>query len=223
MHLYSGPLSLFARKVEIALGEKRLAYTRTMVPFTQTEGYRPKHEAVLAANPKGQVPVLVDGGLTLYDSTVILEYLEDAYPEPALYPREPQARARCRLLELEADEVLLAPVRALMFRTEPPGDARRRGQQETEATQAEAVIDANHRHLDQALAGRPYLGGAFSAADIATFMTVHYALRLGGPPLASHEGLARWYQSLVTRPAFAPVVAEIAACDRQLSHPVVKR
>ena len=223
MHLYSGPLSLFARKVEIALGEKRLAYTRTMVPFSQTEGYRPKHEAVLAANPKGQVPVLVDGDLTLYDSTIILEYLEDAYPEPALYPREPQARARCRMFELEADEVLLAPVRALMFRTEPPGDTRRRGQQEAEAMQAEAVIDANHRRLDQALSGRPYLGGAFSAADIATFMTVHYGLRLGGPPLANHAGLARWYQSLATRPAFASVVAEIAECDRQLSHPVVAR
>mgnify|MGYP003341676258 FL=1 len=65
MHLYAGPLSLFSRKVEIALAEKAVAYTRTMVPFTQTKGYAPKNEAVLAANPKGQVPALVDGELTL--------------------------------------------------------------------------------------------------------------------------------------------------------------
>ena len=123
MHLYAGPLSLFSRKVEIALAEKAVAYTRTMVPFTQTKGYAPKNEAVLAANPKGQVPVLVDGELTLYDSTVILEYLEETHPKPALYPGNPGSRARCRIIEIEADEVLLEPVRRLMFRTEPPADA----------------------------------------------------------------------------------------------------
>ncbi|MGH6816633.1 MAG: glutathione S-transferase family protein, partial [Hyphomicrobiaceae bacterium] len=87
MKLYAGPLSLFSRKVEIALYEKGLSFERVPVPFSQTAGYSPKHPEVLAANPKGQVPVLVDGDLTLYDSTVILEYLEDAYPVPALYPR----------------------------------------------------------------------------------------------------------------------------------------
>ncbi len=61
MLLYSGPLSLFSRKVEIALHEKGLPFERVMVPFTQAAGYAPKHPAVLAANPKGQVPVLVDG------------------------------------------------------------------------------------------------------------------------------------------------------------------
>ena len=95
MHLYSGPLSLFARKIEIALGEKGLTYSRTMVPFSQTRGYSPKHDVVIAANPKGQVPVLVDGDLTLYDSTVILEYLEDAYPQVPLYPAGARDRARC--------------------------------------------------------------------------------------------------------------------------------
>ena len=76
MILYSGPLSLFARKVEIALAEKQLAFERVLVPFTQTMGYAPRHKAVLKANPKGQVPVLIDGDLTLYDSTIIVEYLE---------------------------------------------------------------------------------------------------------------------------------------------------
>src|SRR6266567_1379206 len=116
MLLYSGPLSLFSRKVEIVLAEKTLAFERVLVPFSQTKGYAPKHPAVLAANPKGQVPVLIDGDVTLYDSTVIAEYLEDKIPNPSLFPRQPEARARCRLLELEADEVLLVPVRALMFR-----------------------------------------------------------------------------------------------------------
>src|SRR5208282_4361955 len=86
MKLYSGPLSLFARKVEIALFEKALAFERVMVPFSQAEGYAPKHPAVLAVNPKGQVPVQIDGDLSLFDSTLIFEYLEDAYPTPAALP-----------------------------------------------------------------------------------------------------------------------------------------
>lgn len=220
MHLYTAPLSLFARKVEIALAEKGIAFTRTVVPFTQTEGYRPKHQAVLAANPKGQVPVLVDGDVTLYDSTVILEYLEDAYPDPALCPKPPAERAQCRLLELEADEVLLTPVRTLMFRTEPPGDSSVRARQEAEARKAEPVIDGNHRRLDGRLEGRAYLCGAFTAADIATFMVVHYALRLGAPRIARLTHLSRWYESLVARPAFAKVLAEIKTADAELSYPV---
>src|SRR3546814_15390197 len=119
MKLYSGPLSLFARKVEIALGEKGLAFEREMVPFSQGEGYSPKHPAVLAANPTGQVPVLVDGDLTLFDSTVIFEYLAAAYPQPPLMPRPPSARAQCRLLELTADEILLRPFRARMSPNPP--------------------------------------------------------------------------------------------------------
>ena len=85
MKLYSGPLSLFSRKVEIALGEKGLAFERVMVPFTQERGYQPKHPVVLEVNPKGQVPVLVvDDTLRLYDSTLIFDYLEDAFPRPPL-------------------------------------------------------------------------------------------------------------------------------------------
>src|SRR5215813_8277095 len=103
MLLYSGPLSLFSRKVEIALGEKGLAFERVMVPFSQAHGYAPKHPDVLAINPKGQVPVLIDGDVALFDSTLIFEYLEDAYPTPPLFPAGATERARCRLIELTAD------------------------------------------------------------------------------------------------------------------------
>jgi glutathione S-transferase len=221
MHLYSGLLSLFGRKVEIALREKGIAYTCTMVPFSQMAGYAPKHEAVLKANPKGQVPVLVDGDLTLYDSTVILEYLEDAYPAPPLYPRDAKRRALCRQAELEAGEVLLTPVRKLMFRTEPPGpDSARRAQQEREAEAASPLIIANHDRLDQRLHGCEFLCGEFSVADIATFLTVLYTFRNGGPGLGRHENLRRWFEMLAVRPAFSSIMAEITEADRALSHPV---
>ena len=119
MQLYSGPLSLFSRKVEIALLEKGLPFERVMVPFTQTVGYSPKNANVLRTNPKGQVPVLIDGELGLYDSTVIIEYLDEAYPQVALFPASAKDRAECRLLDVFADEVMLVPIRALMHRTGP--------------------------------------------------------------------------------------------------------
>lgn len=224
MLLYSAPLSLFGRKVEVALGEKALSFDRVMVPFSQTRGYAPKHPAVLAANPKGQVPVLVDGDLTLYDSTVITEYLEDAYPLPPLMPRNPAARAQCRLLELEADEILLSPVRKLMHRSEPPGpDVARRQQQEDETIEAEKVIARNYGMLERKLGSREFLCDAFSVADIATFIVVHYGLRLGAPSLSGHQNLLSWYQRLSLRPSFAKAIQEIDAADKQLSHPVTRR
>ena len=221
MKLYTGPLSLFARKVEIALLEKGLRFQRVMVSFSQTKGYNPKHPDVLAANPKGQVPVLVDGELTLFDSTVILEYLEDAYPEPALYPRDPLERARCRLLDLFADEIMLVPLRLLMHRNTPgERDAERWEASETRTKEAETDLDRQFAELDGKLKDRDFLCGAFGAADISVFMAVLYSLRLGGPTLDRHRALASWYTRLNQRPAFSGVVSEILAADRELSAPV---
>lgn len=223
MKLYSAPLSLFGRKVEIALHEKALPFERVMVPFSQREGYSPKHPEVVAANPKAQVPVLVDQGLTLYDSTVILEYLEDAYPEPPLYPRSAAARARCRLLDVFADEVMLVPLKTLMHRTGPrPADPARWAASETAAALAMPVIESHFRTLDGQLQDQPFVCGAFSAADISVFMAVFYVQRLGGPRVETGgNALAQWMATLLKRPAFATIAAEITAADLELSEPVV--
>jgi len=221
MKVYSGPVSLFSRKVEIALHEKGLAFEQILVPFTQTAGYSPKNPHVLAVNPKGQVPVFVDGDLSLYDSTVILEYLEDAHPDPALYPASPAERARCRLFDVFGDEVMLAPLRFLMHRTEPkPDDRERWNAKEAKAREAEAALAGHFAEIDRALQGRDFLCGAFSAADIAVFMPVFWTRRLGGPSLKGHGALAGWYARLGARPAFAKVLSEILAADAALSAPV---
>ncbi|MGE0211856.1 MAG: glutathione S-transferase family protein [Parvibaculaceae bacterium] len=221
MLLYSAPLSLFARKVEIALREKGLAYDRVLVAFSQEKGYSPKHPEVLKANPKGQVPVLIDGDLTLIDSTVIIEYLEDAYPSPPLLSEGARERAACRLWDLFADEILLVPVRALMFRNGPwPRDLAQRAQEEEKAKAADPVIASHFGEIDAKLESKDYLCGAFSAADIALFMTVHYARRLGGPGLRTYPRLKAWYERLAARTAFAGIIEEIAAADRALSLPV---
>lgn len=222
--LYSGPLSLFARKVEIALGEKSLAYERIMVPFNQTTGYDPRHPEIVALNPKLQVPVMNDAGLVLYDSTVIFEYLDEAYPEPALYPTSPAERARCRLDELYSDEIMHGALRALMHRTTPPNaDQTKRAALEADALIAEAALTRHYAVLEDRLAGRAFFSECLSVADIALFMSVLFSLRLGGPPFTCFEGLSGWFARLSRRPAFARVADEIAEADRRLSYPVARR
>jgi len=222
--LHSGPLSLFSRKVEIALREKGLPFDRVMVPFNQTTGYDPRHPEVTALNPKRQVPILSDCGLVLYDSTIIIEYLDEAYPEPPLLPKSPNERARCRLDELYADEIMFAALRPLMHRTAPPSsDQTRRIAQEADALIAEDVLAGHYAELEERLAGRAFFGAALTAADIALFMTVLFALRLGGPSLDGYPALSDWFARLKQRPAFAQAAAEIAEADRRLSFPVKSR
>jgi glutathione S-transferase len=112
MRLFSGPLSMFGAKAEIAALEKGLDFELVMVPFE--EKYEPKHPEVLRINPKQQVPVLIHGDLEIFDSTQIFEYLEDLRPQPPLWPPGPVARARARLLELKSDEVYFPHIIRLM-------------------------------------------------------------------------------------------------------------
>jgi glutathione S-transferase len=90
--LYSGLLSMFGARVQIAVLEKGLDFDLVMVEYGSRRGYDPKHPDVLRINPKRQVPVLVHGDLELFDSTQIFEYLEDLQPTPAFWPRDIRAR-----------------------------------------------------------------------------------------------------------------------------------
>ncbi|MCB2098501.1 MAG: glutathione S-transferase family protein [Parvularculaceae bacterium] len=221
MKLISAALSLFAKKVEIALAEKAIDCQRELAAFSQTAGYSPRHPDVLAHNPKRQVPVLIDGDFVLYDSTVIIEYLEDLKPSPPLYPTSPRERARCRLLELYADEVILAPLKELMHRNEPGAKSRADwAAREETAKAAEAVLENCYRKIDADLAGRNYFFSDFGAADIAVYLQLFYAQRLGGPSMKPFANLWRWYQRVKARPSVALVIKETLAADAKLSAPV---
>lgn len=221
MRLYSGPLSLYSRKTEIALGEKGLAYERIEVPFTQNEGYQPKHPMVLAANPKAQVPVLEDGELVLYDSKIIIAYLEDAHPHPSLLPGDAVARGLARRWEMFADEVMIGALRGFMHRTEPGWmEVPRSLAAEARTGESGARLAGQLDAIERALAGGEYLVGAFSVADIAVFTSVLWGWRLAAFRMADRPALAAWYARLAARPVFAAVAAAILEADRRLSAPV---
>jgi len=197
MELYSGPLSLFTAKVRIALAEKGLDYERIEVGWSREDRYLPHHPKVVEINPKRQVPCLVDGELAIYDSTLIVEYLEDRHPTPALMPSGAEARARCRLLELEADEVLFPHVWELIeARFYPGGD-------DGPTARAADGIGRFQRRLATQLAAGPYLCGDFGVADIANFVFLFTAGTLGVPVSNDLEGLGTWFERVGARPAVA--------------------
>src|SRR4029453_19362987 len=120
LRLFSGPLSMFGAKVQIAALEKGLDFELIMVPFETA--YEPKHPEVIRVNPKRQVPILIHGDVEIFDSTQIFEYFEDLKADPPLWPRETAARARARLLELKSDEVYFPHIIKLMGLQATPDD-----------------------------------------------------------------------------------------------------
>src|SRR5881275_2444794 len=92
--LYEHPLSPYAQKVKIALAEKGVAVECRLPDFMSG-----RDDAFAAANPRLEVPALVDGDTRVFDSTIILEYIEDRWPTPPLLPRDAVARACARTIE----------------------------------------------------------------------------------------------------------------------------
>jgi RNA polymerase-associated protein len=98
--LYDNPFSPFARKVRMALHYKGLEFA-SVDALALTH-----HDALCAVNPRGEVPVLVDGEVTVINSADIVAYLDHRYPDPPLLPVDPAVRVAARAWERLADGVL---------------------------------------------------------------------------------------------------------------------
>jgi glutathione S-transferase len=198
MQLWSGVLSPFSAKVRIALAEKGLAYETLEVPWSRKNLWGPKPAAFLAVSPRGKVPVLIDGAVTVHDSTVICEYLEDRYPKPPLFPAGAAERARCRQLEDEADLAMTEHVTPLVQELFTKTDDAARDM--TRVAPAAEALGRRWDALEKELAGGQYLCGAFTVADIATFMVVAFASTLGSAPGDAHTNLKGWFERVRARP-----------------------
>jgi glutathione S-transferase len=210
--LYSGPLSMFGAKTQIAALEKGLEFELVMVPFDFEKLYAPRHPEVLRVNPKKQVPVLVDGDLALFDSTQIFEYLEDLQPQPALWPADVRERARARLLEHKSDEVYFPHVIRLMGL---------QSQLQEEAARS-AIAGARQYCLDMEaqLAGREWLAGSYGYADIAFYMAALFGERLGAPLTSDMPRLLAWRERMTARPPVAQVAGAMGRYLASVGRPV---
>ena len=212
MRLYSGPLSMFGMKAEIAAREKGLDFELVIVPFENSVGYSPKHPEVLRINPKGQVPVLVHGDVELFDSTQIFEYFEDVKPSPPLWPADVAERARARLLEHKSDEVYFPYVVRLMGLQAKLDDPA--------ALAAVASANDYYAQMDRLLDGRAHLAGPFGYVDIAFFMASLFGDRMGAPITDATPRLLAWRERMSARPAVRQVAGTMARYLAATNRPV---
>jgi glutathione S-transferase len=203
---------MFGAKAQIAALEKSLGFDLVMVPYDSHLGYTPKHPEVLRVNPKGQVPVLVHGGLEIFDSTQIFEYLEDLQPSPALWPRDIADRARARRLEHQSDEVYFPHIIRLMGLQKNLGDAV--------AVSSIAAATAYYGQMEKLLATGTWLVGSYSFADISFYMASLFGERQGAPITAATPQLLQWRDRMTQRPAVRSVVSAMAKWLRAASRPV---
>ena len=112
LELYHHGSSACAAKVRFVLGEKGLQWVGHYVDILKGEQFRPEF---LAINPKAVVPVLIADGNVITESTVICEYLEEAFPDPPLYPSAPLERARVRAWTKAVDEELHPACSAITY------------------------------------------------------------------------------------------------------------
>jgi glutathione S-transferase len=190
--LFDDVFSPYARKVRIALYEKGVPFERVRALHGDCN-----RTDFLHVNPRAEVPALVDGEFALYDSTIICEYLEDRYPERALYPRDPRQRATCRLIEDVADTQLDAALYAVTVVEFGRGEAHP-SMHEAAARDITRLSD----ELEARLGDGAFFCGEFSIADIAVAPHLMATAFLGFPPDATrHPKLARWMDRVQQRPS----------------------
>jgi len=189
--LYDAARCPYCARARIALAEKGVGYETHEIDLSDRPAW------IYAKNPSGRVPVLEeDGGLVLPESVVIMEYLEERFPEPALWPADPAERALGRLWLDRFDGRLGHEYYAL-----------RRGEP--------SRLDERLRDLDGALEAQPFLSGReYGLADIGYLPWILRGRENLGVELEPYEALSAWLDRLSERPAVAAELQLTAALGR---------
>lgn len=191
--------STFSSKTKVVLEEKGLAYR---VEREKIGDIWKKTPEVLAKNPLGKVPWIDDGDLRVYDSTVINEYLDERYPDPALLPGDPLERARVRALENYGDEIVLSgPLPKIWM---PWWSKPEQRNEEDMAQGRDTLKQRALPFLEKTLDGRDYLAGDFSLAD-APYMAVAMVLQVDGMSLDDFPNFAAYLDRLRARPSYRAI------------------
>ena len=204
LKLIASLTSPFARKVAIALAEKKYEYQLVEATPWGTDN------AVHAWNPLGKLPVLLlDDGTALYDSRVIVEYLDTVSPVARLIPEPVRQRIAVKRWEALADGINDAALALVVEGRRPL-----RQQSKEWIARQQRKVDEGVAELARELGDKAWCNGeAYSLADIATGCTLGY-LDLRHPQLdwrGDHPNLARLAEKLAKRPAFQDTVPPPAA------------
>ncbi len=187
--LYDAARCPYCARVRIVLAEKDVEYESVEIDLTDRPAW------IYEKNSTGRVPVVEEDGWLLPESAVIMEFLDERYPEPPLLAADAADRALARLWIFRHDDFT------------KPYYALRRGEDG-----AAARLDAELGKLDAALAQRLWVGGSeYGLADIAYVPWVLRARDLLGVALEGFPAVAAWLERLVERPSIATEVEVVAA------------
>ncbi len=207
MILFEHPLSPYAQKVKIALREKGVACEmRLPMGLGAGTGYADEFKR---ASPRAEVPALVDGDARIFDSTIILEYIDEKWPAPALLPSDPAARARARMIEDAMDthyEAINWGLGEIEFMKRATGAL-------ADEINANAARQAASwwGWLTRELGDAEWFGGtSFGRADLSVIPYINGSAGFGLAP-APGSALAAWAARANARPAVAQTAAEATA------------
>jgi len=201
--LYEIPISPYAQKVKLALLEKGIEFT-AQVPSLDA----PDPE-FLAFSPRLEVPAYVDEQVRLFDSSVILEYLEDRWPEQPMLPKSAAERARVRLLEeicdTAYDAVNWGVAEIMVFKRAEGEHAERL------LAKAKDQIAGLNARIERELVDHSWLNGdRFGFGDLIAYPFVNGAAALGYKPTPGGK-LEAWLKTMRSRPSAQRVKQDIIA------------
>lgn len=191
MTLFSDPTCPFCHRVRMVLAEKRIN-----VDIVDVDAKALPQE-VLDSNPYGTVPTLVDRDLRLYESLIIMEYLDERFPHPPLLPVDPVARANARLFMYRIDRDWYGMMRRIVY-GEAAAQAQARAELTSSLAESAPIFGAN----------RFFMNDEFSLVDcfVAPLLWRLPVLRIDLPAAAS---AVREYQArLFEWPAFRASLTE---------------
>jgi glutathione S-transferase len=203
LDFYHGHGSPFSWRVHLALEHKKVPYALKVLSFQAQETKKPEF---LAVNPRGQVPTIVDDGYALWESAVILEYLDERFPGEKLFPGDLKERARLRRIAREADEYLYKQgvdpiVDEFFWKGDKPADL------DVVKTKREKVAE-EVSHLEGELRGKYFAGDAPTAADLSVYPFIAFCKRISfrKPDSKLEETLtpkvAEWAKRIEAQPYF---------------------
>ena len=204
LKLYAFDRSPFGWKVRVALAEKKIKY-EMIVPENKNED-----PAFARLNPIRKTPVLVlEDGRSIYESSLINEYLEEVHPQPPMLPKDPYERARVRMIEDTFDQYVYPAVRDFtnaQFDYQPPILHRRKADKVDHKLLEESRMKVHDhlRRLEEELKGRTFFGGdIFSLADAALVPALTGNLMiLGVLPDPKYANIGAWIGRVTARPTY---------------------
>ena len=199
MKLIGSTSSPYVRKVRVVMAEKRLDY-QFILDDVWADG-----TSIATSNPLGKVPCLVmDGGEAMFDSRVIVEYLDTLSPVGKLIPSGGRERAEVKTWEALADGVMDAGVLWRLENTWPGRTDEQRSP--VWVARQRAKVEQGLAAMAKGLADKPYCSGIhLSLSDIAVGCALGW-LSFRFPEVAwrdTHGNLERLYEKLLQRPSFA--------------------